>query len=324
MIAGRIVAAAIVALAIGGGAVGAARAQPYPSRVIRVVVPFTPGSPNDVMARLLTQQLQPRLGQPIVIDNRPGGGTTIGTKAVAIAEPDGYTLLFVSSALVIDPAMNKKLDYDPLKSFAPVASVTTTSWLLAIAPDVPAKSLKAFVAHTKANPGQIKFGFAQGTASQLVGERFKVLTGADILSVPYKGGAAALPDFFGGRIQMLLPTPATTLPLIREGKMRPLAITSARRSPDLPDVPTMIESELPDLTLDFWAGMLAPAGTPADVVSKLNAAINDSLRSPEMKASMSRLALDAKIGSPRDFANFIADELPRWAEIVKSSGVKTD
>ena len=320
----RVFPAAIVALAFGGGGIDAARAQSYPSKVIRVVVPFTPGSPNDVMARLLTQHLQPRLGHPIVIENKPGGGTTIGTKAVAIAEPDGYTLLFVSSALVIDPAINKKLDYDPLKSFAPIATVTTSSWLLAVAPDLPAKTVNEFVAHTKANPGQIKFGFAQGTASQLVGERFKVLTGAGILSVPYKGGAAAMPDFLGGRIQMLLPTPSTTLPLIRDGKLRPLAITSAIRSPDLPDVPTMIESGLPDLTLDFWAGMLAPAGTPAEIVRKLNAAINDSLQSPEMKASMGKFALEAKIGSPQDFAAFIAAELPRWAEIVKSSGVKVE
>jgi tripartite-type tricarboxylate transporter receptor subunit TctC len=299
-------------------------AQPYPVRPIRIIAPYTPGSPNDVMARLLAQHLQAALAQPIVIDNRPGGGTTIGTKAVAMAAPDGYTLLFSSSSLVIDPALSGKTEYDPLKDFAPIATVTTTSWILAVAPELPARSLQEFVAHAKANPGKLAFGFAQGTASQLVGERFKVLTATDIVSVPYKGGAAALPDFLGGRIQMLLPTPATTLPLVRDGKMRALAITSPGRSPDLPDVPTMIECGLGELTLDFWAGMLAPAGTPADVVDKLNAAINDSLRSPEMKASMGKLGFEAKIGSPREFAAFIAEELPRWGRIVKSSGVKTD
>ncbi len=303
---------------------GLSLAQPYPMRPIRIIAPYTPGSPNDVMARLLAQHLQATLGQPIVIDNRPGGGTTIGTKAVAMAAPDGYTLLFSSSSLVIDPALSGKTDYDPLKDFAPIATVTTTSWILAVAPDLPARSLEEFVAHAKASPGKLAFGFAQGTASQLVGERFKVLTGTDIVSVPYKGGAAALPDFLGGRIQMLLPTPATSLPLVRDGKMRALAITSRSRSPDLPEVPTMIECGLDELTLDFWAGMLAPAGTPADVVDKLNAAINDSLRSPEMKASMGKLGFEAKIGSPREFAAFIAEELPRWAKIVKSSGVKTD
>jgi tripartite-type tricarboxylate transporter receptor subunit TctC len=301
-----------------------ASAQSYPNRVIKIIAPYTPGSPNDVMARLLAQRLQASLGQPIVIDNRPGGGTTIGTKAVATAAPDGYTLLFSSSSLVIDPALSGKPDYDPLKDFAPVATVTTTSWILAVTPELPARSLQELVAYAKANPGKLAFGFAQGTASQLVGERFKLLTGTDIVSVPYKGGAAALPDFLGGRIQMLLPTPATTLPLVRDGKMRALAITSATRSPDLPDVPTMIECGLDELTLDFWAGMLAPAGTPAEIVDKLNAVINESLRSPELKESMSKLGFEAKIGSPQEFAAFIADELPRWAKIVKSSGMKRD
>jgi tripartite-type tricarboxylate transporter receptor subunit TctC len=297
-----------------------AGAETYPSRPIKIIAPYTPGSPNDVMARLLAQHLQARLGQPIVVDNRPGGGTTIGTKAVALANPDGYTLLFSSSSLIIEAASSKKIDYDPRNDFAPIARVMTTSWLLVVSPELPVRSVADFVAYARANPGKISFGFAQGTASQLVGDRFKVLTATDIVNVPYKGGAAALPDFLGGRIQMLLPTPATTLALIRDDKMRALAITSAARSPDLPDVPTMSECGLPELTLDFWAGMLAPAGTPPAVVDKLNAAINASLRSPEMKASMSKLGFEAKIGSPQEFAAFIAEELPRWAEIVKSVG----
>ena len=275
----RTFATAVMALALAAGTAAPALAQSYPSKVIKVIVPFTPGSPNDVTARLLVQHLQPRLGQPIIVDNRPGGGTSIGTKAAAAAEPDGYTLLFVSSALVIDPAM-KKVDYDPMQDFAPVATVTTTSWLLAVSPSLPVKTMAAFIVYTKANPGKVTLAYTQGTAAVLVGERFKQLSGADIVAIPYKGGAAAMPDFLGGRIQMLLPTPATTVPLIREGKMRALAITSAARSRDLPDVPTLIESGLPELTLDFWAGMLAPAGTPADVVAKLNAAINEILRSP--------------------------------------------
>ncbi len=306
------------------GVAAPAWAQSYPSKPIRIIAPYTPGSPNDVMARLLAQHLQVSLGQPIVVDNRPGGGTSIGTKAAALANPDGYTLLFTSSSLVIDPAMNRKADYDPLKDFAPIAFVATTSWLLAVSPDLPARSLAEFVAHAKSNPGKLSFGFAQGTASQLVGERFKLLTGTDILSVPYKGGAAALPDFLGGRLQMLLPTPSTSLALIREGKMRALAITSPARSRDLPDVPTMSESGLPDLTLEFWAGLLAPAGTPPAVIERLSVTVNDVLRSPEMITSMTKLGFDTRIGSARDFAAFIAQEIPRWAEIVKSSGIKGD
>jgi tripartite-type tricarboxylate transporter receptor subunit TctC len=303
---------------------GVGHAQAYPNRLIKVIAPYTPGSPNDVMARLLAQRLQASLGQPIIIDNRPGGGTTIGTKAVAIANPDGYTLLFSSSSLVIDPALHKKVDYDPLTDFAPIASVATNSWVLTIAAQVPARSVAEFIAYARANPGKLSFGFAQGTASQLVGERFKVMNGLDIVSVPYKGGALAVPDILAGRVQMYLPTPATGLPLIRDGKLRALAVTSAARSPALPEVPTMAEVEMGELTLDFWAGMLAPAGTPSDVVNKLNAAINEQLKSPEMTATMIKLGFEAKIGSPQDFAAFIAEELPRWAAIVKSSGVKND
>jgi tripartite-type tricarboxylate transporter receptor subunit TctC len=314
----RNLALALAATAVALTAAGACPAQTYPTRPIRVIVPYTAGSPNDVIVRLLAQRLEPKLGQPLVMDNRPGGGTAIGTKAAANAEPDGYTLLFSSSSIVIEPALNKAVNYDPQKDFAPIATVATTVWVLAITPRLRAQTIAEFVAWSKQNPGQVNFGFAQGTASQLVGARFRGLTGADILDVPYKGGAAAVPDFLGGRIQMLLPTPSTSLPLIRDGKMRPLAITSATRSPDLPDVPTFAELGLPDLTLAFWAGMLAPAGTPPEIVGRLNAAINECLASPEMKAAMTRLGFDAMIGSPQEYVAFIAAEIPRWAEIVKS------
>jgi tripartite-type tricarboxylate transporter receptor subunit TctC len=306
---------------LGGGA--PALAQSYPARVIKLIVPFTAGSPNDVMVRLLTQNLQSRLGQPIVIDNKPGGGTSIGAKAAAAAEPDGYTLLFISSALVIDPAM-KRIDYDPFKDFTPVASVNTTSWLLVVSPSLPVKTVAELIAYTKANPGKTNFAATQGTAAMLVAARFKQISGADVAIIPYKGGTAALPDFLGGRIQMLDPTPSTSLPLIRDGKMRALAITSASRSPELPDVPTASEVGMPGLTLEFWAGILAPAGTPPEIVSKLNTAINETLRAGEMKTSMAKLGMDAKLGSPQDFAKFIAEEKPRWTEIVKSTGVKIE
>jgi tripartite-type tricarboxylate transporter receptor subunit TctC len=312
-------ALALAAAAVALTAVGSCPAQTYPTRPIRVIVPYTTGSPNDVIVRLLAQRLEPKLGQPLVMDNRPGGGTAIGTKAAANAEPDGYTLLFSSSSIVIEPALNKAVNYDPQKDFAPIATVATTAWVLAITLRLPAQTIAEFVGWSKKNPGQVNFGFAQGTASQLVGDRFKVLTGADILDVPYKGGAAAVPDFLGGRIQMLLPTPSTSLPLIRDGKMRALAITSPTRSRDLPDVPTFAELGLPDLTLAFWAGMLAPAGTSPEIVRRLNAAINECLAAPETKAAMARLGFDPMIGSPQEFAAFIAAEIPRWADIVKSA-----
>ena len=312
--------AAIAGLALIGRPL-AADAQMFPVKPLRIIVPYTPGSPNDVMARLLAQHLQGRLGQAVVVDNKPGGGTTIGSKAAAIAPPDGYTLLFASSALVIEPIMNQQVEYDPQKDLAAVAFVMRTSTLLTVNAQVPAHSVTEFVAYARANPGKLSLGFAQGTVSQLLAEYFNRLHRLDITSVPYRGGALVVPDMLGGRIHVYWPTPATVLPLIREGRIKALAISSQERNPDLPDVPTMRELGLDELALEFWAGMWAPAATPADVVDKLNAATNAALQSPEMMASMKKLGFELRIGSARDFAAFVAAEIPRWTAVVKASGV---
>jgi tripartite-type tricarboxylate transporter receptor subunit TctC len=301
----------------------AAQSQGFPSKPVRIIVPYTPGSPNDVLARLLAQPLQGKLGQPVVIDNKPGGGTTIGSKTAAGAPPDGYTLLFASSALVIEPILNKQVEYDPQKDFTPIAFVARTSSMLTVNAQVPANSVNEFVAYAKANPGKLSLGFAQGTVSQLLAEYFNHRHGLDITSVPYRGGALVIPDMLGGRIHVYWPTPATVLPLIREGKIKALAITSPQRNPGLPDVPTMKELGLDELTLEFWAGMWAPAGVPVDVVDKLNAAVNAALQSPEMIASMKKLGFESRIGSSQDFAAFVAAEIPRWTAVVKASGVKS-
>jgi tripartite-type tricarboxylate transporter receptor subunit TctC len=301
----------------------AAQSQGFPSKPVRIIVPYTPGSPNDVLARLLAQPLQGKLGQPVVIDNKPGGGTTIGSKTAAGAPPDGYTLLFASSALVIEPILNKQVEYDPQKDFTPIAFVARTSSMLTVNAQVPANSVNEFVAYAKANPGKLSLGFAQGTVSQLLAEYFNHRHGLDITSVPYRGGALVIPDMLGGRIHVYWPTPATVLPLIREGKIKALAVTSPQRNPGLPDVPTMKELGLDELTLEFWAGMWAPAGVPVDVVDKLNAAVNAALQSPEMIASMKKLGFESRIGSSQDFAAFVAAEIPRWTAVVKASGVKS-
>jgi tripartite-type tricarboxylate transporter receptor subunit TctC len=300
-----------------------ADAEDFPSKPVKIVVPYTPGSPNDVMVRLLAQQLQGKFGQAFIVDNKPGGGTTIGSKAAAVAPPDGYTLLFASSALVIEPILNKQIEYDPQKDFTPVAFIARNSCLLTINAQVPADSVKEFIAYARANPGKLSLGFAQGTVSQLVGEYFNRLNGLEITSVPYRGGALVIPDMLGGRIHVYWPTPATVLPLIREGKIKALAASSAVRNPDLPDVPTLKELGLDELSLEFWAGMWAPARTPADIVEKLNAAVNEALQSPEMVASMNKLGFDSRIGSSRDFADFVAAEIPRWTAVVKTSGLKS-
>jgi tripartite-type tricarboxylate transporter receptor subunit TctC len=321
--AGRFAFAVAIAALVLVGRPSAAQPQAFPSKPVRIIVPYTPGSPNDVMARLLAQQLQGKLGQAVVIDNKPGGGTTIGTKAAAAAPPDGYTLLFASSALVIEPIMTKQIEYDPQKDFTPVAFIARTSLLLTINAQVPANSVKEFVAYAQANPGKLSLGFAQGTVSQLIAEYFNRLHRLDITSVPYRGGALVIPDMLGGRIHVYWPAPATVLPLIREDRIKALATSSPERNADLPDVPTMKELGLDELSLEFWAGMWAPAATPPDIVDKLNAAINEALQSPEMIASMKKLGFEYRIGSSRDFADFVAAEIPRWTAVVKASGVKS-
>jgi tripartite-type tricarboxylate transporter receptor subunit TctC len=313
----------LIALLTGAAASRAAAAD-YPSRPIRMIAPFTPGSPVDVVARLLAQQLSIQLKQSVVVENRPGAGTTIGMKAAALAEPDGATLLFQSSSLVVAPAMYKNLDYDPLKSFTPVANVAWGSWVTVVPPQLAVRSPQELIAHAKAHPGTLNFGFGQGTAPQLVGEWFNKTNGLQIASVPYKGGMQAITDMLGGTIHLNIGTTATLLPLIREGKIRAIAQWGKSREADLPDVPTMIESGFPGLSLGFWVGLWAPAGTPAAIVAELNRATNAALGLPEMKEQMARLGVAPSIGSVKDFADFIAGEAPRWADIVKVSGTQID
>jgi tripartite-type tricarboxylate transporter receptor subunit TctC len=320
MTGGRI----LVTLLAIGLCTSAAEAQTYPSKPIKVVVPYTPGSPVDVLARAVTQHAAARLGQSFVIDNRPGAGTTIGTKIAATAEPDGYTLLMGATSFVLSSSLYPNLDYDPVKSFTPVAMLAHAPQVLVIAPSVPAATVQEFIAHAKANPGKLNFGFGLGTLPQILGESFKAVTATDIASIPYKGGAQATTDMLGGRIEMLFGTLATLLTLIQRGKVKALAVTTQARAADLPDVPTMIESGLPQLALIFSAGLLVPAGTPADIVARLNVEINEAMKTPELAASMRKLGFEPTIWSPRDYAAFLAEETVRWPAIVKAAGVKAE
>jgi tripartite-type tricarboxylate transporter receptor subunit TctC len=317
----RVLAAAMLAIA---SAPTAAAAQAFPSKPIKMIVPYTPGSPVDVLARVVMQPVSARLGQSIVMDNRPGAGTTIGTKVAAAAEPDGYTVLIGATSFVISSALYANPGYDPIKSFTPVAMLATSPQILVIPASVPANSVAEFVAHAKANPGKLNFGFGLGTLPQILGETFKVATGTEIVSVPYKGGAQAITDMLGGRIEMNFGTTATLLPLIREGRIRALAVTSTTRSPHLPAVPTMLELGLPQLALVFSAGILAPAGTPGAIVVKLNAEINEALKSSELTAAMAKLGFEPQAWSVADYATFLADEVRRVPPIVKASGVRPE
>ena len=278
------------------GAVASATADSFPDRPIKIIAPFTPGSPNDVVARLIAAPMATHLGQSVVVDNRPGGGTTIGVKAVMSAEPDGYTLLISNSPThFISPLVNKSLSYDPLKDFETIATIASGGLMLVIAADVPAKTLAEFIAYAKANPGKLNFGFGQGTLPQLVGEMFKRASGTDIANIPYKGGAQAVTDMLGGRVQMNIGTISTLAPLVREGKLRALAVTSAARNHELPDVPTMTECGLPEVASVTYYGLLGPHGVPADAVRRINAAVNDSLKSPDVVAALRRIGFEEGI-----------------------------
>ena len=298
-----------------------APAQTFPDRPIKIIAPFTPGSPNDVVARLIANPMSVQLGQSVVIDNRPGGGTSIGVKAAMTADPDGYTLLFSNSPThFIAPLVNKSFTYDPLKDFIPVAAIASGGLMLVIAPDVPARTMAEFVAHARAHPGTLNFGFGQGTLPQLVGEMFKLAAGVTIANIPYKGGAQAIPDMLGGRVQMNIGTISTLAPLVREGKLRALAVTSAERNPELPDVPTMAESGLPEVASATPYGLFAPAGVPASVIARLNGSVNESLNSEELRAAIRRIGFEPSPGSPEDFTKILASEMKVWISIVHKTG----
>jgi tripartite-type tricarboxylate transporter receptor subunit TctC len=321
MIARRTLLASIGALAFAGPAA----AQAYPTRPIRMIVPYPPGGPIDTMGRMVANDLSNRLGQQVIVDNRAGAGSTLGTKTAAGAEPDGYTLLFGSSgSLAVAPALYSTLDIDPLKAFVPVAKVSLLPHVFVVSNDLPVKSVKEFIAYAKARPGQLNFGAGLGTPPHLLGTLFKSKADLDIVYVPYKGSANSVTDLLAGRVQFMIDGLITLYPLIRDGKIRALAIARAERWPELPEVPTLVESGFPDFTIDAWTGVVAPARTPAAIVGKLNDAINAGLRAQDSKATLAKFSAIADTGTPADFGAFLAAALPRWAELVKLAGAKVE
>lgn len=316
---------ALALFAFTFGAAAPALAQSYPNKPIRMIVPSTPGSPTDVMARLVAQSLTSSIGQTVFVEPRPGGGGIIGTKAVIAAEPDGYTLLFTEGAKhLMTPALYDSTGFDPVTDVAPVATAGGGSFVLVVHPDLPAKSVQELAAYARAHPGKINFGFGQGTLPHMLGETLKHTAKVDITSVPYKGGAQAVADMLGGHIQMNFGTTATLLALIREGKLRALAVTNDTRLAELPDVPTMAESGFPNLTLRYWMAVWAPPHTPAAIVDKLNADLVAGLKSPELAASMAKAGFEPMPMDAKAVAAFVASESPKWLAVAKTSGVKGD
>jgi len=311
--------------ALGFPAIGPAAAQQkYPDKPIRMIVPFPPGGPIDTMARMTAQELSTRVGQ-VVVENRPGGGSTIGTKDVAAAAPDGYTLMFGSSgSLAVAPALYSSLGIDPLKAFTPIATVALLPHVFVVNNDVPAKTIGEFVAYAKANPGKINFGAGLGTPPHLLSTLFKTEAKIDVVYVPYTGSAQSVTDLMGGQTQFTIDGLVTLYPLIKAGKLRALAIARGERWPTLPDVPTLVESGYPDFVIDAWTGMVAPAGTPPEIVERLNAAVNDALKSPAMREKLAKFSAIAKAGTPDDFRKFLTEQMQRWAAIVKLAGARVD
>ena len=313
--------AAVAAFALHGHA-----QAPYPAKPIRIVVPFPAGGTTDILARAVAQKLTDTTGQPVVVDNRPGAGANIGAELVAKSAPDGYTLLMGTVGThAINASLYARMPYDHVKDFAPIILVAGVPNVLAINPSVPANSVQELIAYGKANPGKLNFASSgSGTSIHLAGELFKTMTGVQMTHVPYKGSAPAIADLLGGQVQLMFDNLPSALPHIKAGKLKALAVTSAQRSPALPDVPTVAESGLPGFEASSWFGLLAPAGTPKEIVARLNGEVAKWLATPEAKEKLASQGAIAAGQSSEDFVHHIAAETAKWQKVVKESGAKVD
>lgn len=302
-----------------------ALAQQYPVKPIRIVVGFSPGGPTDTAARLIGQKLTARWGQQVIVDVRPGAGGNIAAEHVAKSAPDGYTLLLPAFAHAVNPSLFSKLPFDTVRDFAPVALFSMAANVLAVHPSVPARSVGELIALSKARPEQLTYGSAgNGTASHLAGELFNMIAGTTITHVPYKGSAPASADLLGGHISAAFPGVAIAAPHSRAGRLRALAITSARRSKLLSDVPTMSEAGLKGFEVASWYGLLAPAATPAEIVQRLNAEVNRSIQEPDATERLTSLGAEPVQSTPAEFGEFIRNEIAKWAKVTRAAGLHVD
>ena len=320
MIRKRTLLLSLAASALALAPIHRAPAQSYPDKPIKIIVTVAAGGPMDTIARFVGQQMQARLGQPVVVDNRPGAGSTLGGKAVASAEPDGSTLMWGTlSVTAIAPALYKEPGYDP-KAFTMVGLVAEFPHVVVVPPSLPVNTMAEFIAYAKAHPGEMNFGGSLGTPPQLLGSMFSKVAGLGMTYVPYKGGAPSLADLMTGRLQMQFDALTLLQPLVKEGKLRALAVLTPTRWPELPDVPTMREVGFGDFPGNPWAGIMAPSNMPQPIVRKLNATINDILRSNEAKESLAKLNVLLRPGTPEEFSAFVAKDTPTWTEMVRESG----
>jgi tripartite-type tricarboxylate transporter receptor subunit TctC len=299
-------------------------AQTYPSHSVRLIVPFPPGGPNDVLARLIGQWLHERLGQPIIIDNRPGAGGNIGTEVVVKAAPDGYTLLLINSNHTVNATLYDKLNYNFIRDIAPVAAIIQLPLVLVLNPLLPAKTLLEFTAHAKANPGKLNYAsVGNGSTPHVAGELFKMMTGIDMVHVPYRGAVQALTDLISGQVQAMFIVPGVVTEHIKAGKLRAVAVTAATRSDMLPDLPTM-NSIVTGYDATTWFGIGAPKDMPSEIVDKLNKEINVALANPKINAQLADLGGTSLTLSPAEFGKLIADDTEKWAKVIRAANIKPE
>nr|WP_078201374.1 tripartite tricarboxylate transporter substrate binding protein [Cupriavidus necator] len=318
-----VLAATVAALALPGA--HAVAAEAYPVKPVRIIVPFTPGGAADIMTRALGERLRLRLGQPVVIENKPGAGTVIASDFVARQAPDGYTLLMAASSLGIAPSIYKTVNYDPVKDFTPITQVASVVHVLVVNAALPVHSVKDLVGYLKSQGKPTSYGSAgTGTSTHLEGELFKTMAGVNMTHIPYKGSSPALTDLVGGQVQVMFDAYASSSPFIKSGNIRALSVTTARRSATLPDLPTVAESGLPGYEAMPWLGLVAPAGTPPEVVQRIYTATQAVLKEPALIEQFKSLGLDIIGNSPSQFAAFIKQDTVKWAKVAKASGAQAD
>jgi tripartite-type tricarboxylate transporter receptor subunit TctC len=302
---------------------GSAPAQPYPARPVRVIVPQSPGGSTDVVARAVAQRMTESLGQNVIVDNRPGAGSINGTDMVAKAAPDGHTVLVVAASFTINPAVRKKLPFDPVRDFTPVTQLVTLPHILVLHPSVPATSVKEFIALAKSQPGVLNYGISGiATSTHMAGELFMHMAGIKMVGIPYKGGAPGMTALLGGQIQLYFATISTAIPHIRGGKLRALGVTTAKRSVAAPEYPTIAEAGVPGYEHASWVGMLAPAGLPQKVLTRLNGESAKAVQSQDIKALLLRDGLEAVGNSPREFGQIIKTEIAKWHKVAKVANIQ--
>ena len=298
--------------------------ESYPSRPIRFILPFPPGGPTDILGRLISERLGAQLGQPVVTENRGGAGGNVGAEAAAKSAPDGYNIVLVAPSLAISPTLYTKLNYDPVKDFAPISLVATVPNVVVTQVSHPA-TLREFIAAAKAKPGMMNFGSGgSGTSNHLAGELFNLLTGANLTHVPYKGVNLAMQDVMAGRIDFVVIGVPAAAPHLKAGKLRALAVISRQRLPALPDVPTVAEAGLPGFEVTTWYGILAPAGTPRPIVARLNSELVKVMHSPEMKDRLAGIGTDPVTSTPEEFAAYIQAEIAKWGDVIRKANLKAD